>query len=123
MGNNLTCASAPFLHRAAEQEDFAFEGAQAEGFSELVDGRWVIKRLATLMLRGVDRGIVGLMGGLRASCIHLLAEPGKLRDEVGLVGLGPGDRCGRAALLCGDLAVHIVTMGPRNFGGFVVQST
>ena len=76
----------------AEQEDLAFEGAQCEGLGYLVDGRWGIKRLGALMLRGVERGFVGSMCGLRGCCVELLAEFCKLRDEAGLVGLGPGDR-------------------------------
>src|SRR5665213_609025 len=37
------------LDACAKQQDLAFEGAQCEGFSDLVDGRWRIERLALLM--------------------------------------------------------------------------
>jgi hypothetical protein len=103
----------------AEQKELAFEGAESEGLSDLVDSRWGIEGLLVLRLRDIE-GFAGLgRGG-----VELLAETRKLHDETCLVGLGPGDRCGRAVPLRADLShVHIVTMGPRNFGGFVVQST
>jgi hypothetical protein len=76
----------------AEQEDLAFEGAEFERLSDLVDGRWWIKRVAALRLGGVATGVARSMCAVWIGGVELLVEMCKLHDQTGLVGLRPGDR-------------------------------